>query len=286
MKILLVLAHFYRPQAQSIYSSTDPGGRDRRRQNLEDVLLDWRSHYSETATINIEHRKCEIFGTQRFQLDIRLVINGSHHLLDRKLLAAYGARAIDVSVEDPRMLPFAAHRVMADAAAAYDWFVYSEDDLVLRNADFFLRQAWFRQTFGPMRLLQPNRYEVNPGGTRFKTYIDGDLKRRLTAGYFERIPGELRLEAPWPGRTLQFARALNPHSGFFAITREELAYWMAQPHFLDLDSSFIGPMESAASLAMLKTFPVYKASGDSQDFCEIRHLDRKFSGLRLPEITI
>jgi hypothetical protein len=39
-------------------------------------------------------------------------------------------------------------------------------------------------------------------------------------------------------------------------------------------------MESAASLAMLKTFPVYKASQDSQDFCPIQHLDREYSGLR------
>jgi len=97
---------------------------------------------------------------------------------------------------------------------------------------------------------------------------------------FERVPRDACLEAGWGARNVTFARARNPHSGFLAITRSELAHWMAQPHFLDLDCSFVGPMESAASLAMLKTFPVYKASRDSQDFCQIQHLDRKFSALR------
>jgi hypothetical protein len=286
MKILLVLAHFYRAQEKSIYSSTDPRARDQRRRCLEEVLLDWRAHYGESATINIEHRKCEIASIGRFELDIRILIHGNDHLLDDGLLNSFSAKPINVELQDPRMLPFAAHRHMADQAQAYDWYVYSEDDLVLRDPSFFDKQQWLRDTFGEMRVMQPNRYETNPSGTRFKTFIDGDLRQHLTQRYFERIPGDACLEAEWGARNVTLARARNPHSGFFAITREELAYWMTQPQFLDLDCSLVGPLESAATLAMLKTFPVYKASGDSQDFCQIQHLDRKFSNMRLPVLEI
>lgn len=284
MKILLVLAHFYRPQEQSIYSSTNPTARDHRRRCLEEVLLDWRAHHGETATINIEHRKCEIHARGRFQLDIRILVHGEHHLLDQALLDTYAAKPVRVEVEEPRMLPFAAHRHMADHAGAYDWFVYSEDDLVLRDGGFFEKQQWFRDNFGGMRLLQPNRYETNPRGTRCKTFIDGDVRKHLTERYFEQVRGESQLEARWGLRNVTMSRARNPHSGFFAITRAELAHWMAQPHFLDLDCSFVGPLESAATLAMLKTFPMYKAWGDSQDFCQIQHLDRKFSALAFPAL--
>lgn len=284
IRILLVIAHFYRPQEKSIYSSTNPAARDRRRAALEQVLLAWRAHYGETATINIEHKKCEIHSASRFALDIRILIHGEHHLLDDKLLQSYSARTANVELQDPRMLPFAAHRLMADQAGRYDWYVYSEDDLVLHDGEFFARQQWFRDTFGPMRLLQPNRYETNPRGTRCKTFIDGDLKLRLTAPWFEKIAGEMSLASEWPGCSLGFSRTRNPHSGFFALNRDELAHWVAQPHFLDLDCSLVGPLESAATLAMLKTFPIYKAHGDSQVFCQIEHLDRKFSGLRFAEM--
>ncbi len=284
-RILLVIAHFYRPQEKSIYSSTNPAARGQRRASLEQVLLAWRAHYGETATINIEHKKCEIHSAGRFALDIRILVHGDHHLLDEKLLGTFSAKAVRVEVEDPKMLPFAAHRHMADNARAYDWYVYSEDDLVLHDGEFFARQQWFRDTFGPMRLLQPNRYETNPRGTRCMTFIDGDLRPHLTAPWFEKVDGEMALAAQWPTGLLEFRRARNPHSGFFALTRDELAHWAAQPHFLDLDCSLVGPLESAATLAMLKTFPIYKAYGDSQGFCQIEHLDRKFSNLRLPELS-
>jgi hypothetical protein len=84
------------------------------------------------------------------------------------------------------------------------------------------------------------------------------------------------------GRTGVFQRARNPHSGFYALTRDQLSYWMSQPHWLDRDCSFVSPLESAATLGIAKTFSIYKPFGASSGFLEIEHLDDRFSTMNLP----
>ena len=54
---------------------------------------------------------------------------------------------------------------------------------------------------------------------------------------------------------------------------------MSQPHWGDEDVSFISPLESAATLAVLKTFAIYKSYGPGLDFCEAEHADTRFSSL-------
>lgn len=259
--------------------------RERRRNALAQVLLNWRAHFSETATINIEQKQCEIYPGGQLSLDIFVLVSGEDHFLDVAFEKKFGLRRAQVTLEEPRMLPFAAHRLMADQVDHYDWFVYSEDDLVIRQADFFKRQHWFRKSFGPMCLLQPNRYEINPRGTRWKTYVDGAIRRRNTDPYFAKLAADTWLEGQWMGEALRFERTRNPHAGFFALSQQQLRHWMSCPHFLDLDCSFIGPLESAATLGLLKTFPVYKAHGSAQSFCELEHLDTKFSALRFPAFS-
>ena len=52
---------------------------------------------------------------------------------------------------------------------------------------------------------------------------------------------------------------------------------MAQQHFDERDCSFIGPLESAATLGALKTFPIYKPFARDAGWLEIQHLDQRFS---------
>jgi hypothetical protein len=61
-----------------------------------------------------------------------------------------------------------------------------------------------------------------------------------------------------------------------------MAYWAAQPHFLDRDTGFIGPLESAATLGIMRTFRVYKPAVENASFLEIEHHGTAFiSQLRL-----
>ena len=63
---------------------------------------------------------------------------------------------------------------------------------------------------------------------------------------------------------VKFARALNPHSGFFVLSAEQFDTMSRQQHFLDMDCSFISPLESAATLCLLKNFSVFKPRSEKE----------------------
>ena len=283
MKALLVIAHYFKPEPASAHSSTREGLQIQRRRALEQVFLSWSGQTRETATLDIATRSTRIAPGALGQLDIAVVVDGDRHLLDARLQQTYGLRVIRTQPGDSRLLPFMAHRVMADHATEYDWFIYSEDDLALRDPYAFTKLQWFQKQFGPDHVLQPNRFELSPVGVRHKTYIDGDLRPGLIEPLLARrasVPD--RLEFEFLNHQLMFVRARNPHSGCFALTAGQLDHWMRQAHFLDRDCSFISPLESAATLGIVKTFGVFKASAPDQGWFEIEHLDNKFSQLRLP----
>ncbi len=54
--------------------------------------------------------------------------------------------------------------------------------------------------------------------------------------------------------------------------------WARQPYFLDRDTRFIGPLESAATLGIMRTFRVYKAAAENAGFFEIEHFGTSFLG--------
>jgi hypothetical protein len=284
MKVLLSIAHYYRAEEDGRYASTGNVKRDVRAAVLQRVIEAWRGHFSESSILNIGRKAFEPVGGGEDSLDIVVLVRGDDHLLDPEFCVRHRIAVIQVQTDDPRKLPFGAHSVFADARLAYDMFVYSEDDL--RPPDGFLLRkiAGFSEEFGWRRLLMPNRYEWNLKGPALKTFIDGDLKSEFVKPYLDALPDESLLKQKLLGREINFVRARNPHSGFFALSAEQLEYWIQQPHFNDLDCSFIEPLESAATLGVMKTFPIYKTYARDLGWLEIEHLDRRYSDLKLPRI--
>jgi hypothetical protein len=58
-----------------------------------------------------------------------------------------------------------------------------------------------------------------------------------------------------------------------------MIYWSRQPHFLDRDTSFIGPLESAATLGIMRTFRIYKPTTSNAGFLEVQHSGQGFLNL-------
>lgn len=278
MRVLLAIIHYFKAEEASRHSSTDAHRRDQRAGVLRDVIDSWRGTFGATTTINIEHKRFERLRGAVDGLDIAVVTNGTDHLLDEEHAKLRGVRHVPAKVENPRMLGFAAQRLFADARNAYDLFCYSEDDLRVADPAFVAKIGAFQDAFGPRRLLMPNRFEWNRRGPTLKTWIDGDLRPGVTERWRDALPDEefLRLE-----RTT-FRRALNPHAGFHALSAVQLAHWMRQPHFGDGDCGFISPLESAATLGVMKTFPIYKSFGVDAGFLELEHMDTRFSNMKLP----
>ena len=278
MRVLLAIIHYFRAEDGSRHSSTDAHRREQRAAALRRAIESWRGTLGATTALNIEHKRFERIRGAVDGLDIVVLTNGSDHLLDEDHAKARGVRHVTVRVENPRMLGFAARRLFAETRNAYDLFCYAEDDLRLTDPGFVAKIMAFQDAFGWRRLLMPNRFEWNAAGPTLKTWIDGDLRPGATEGWRAPLPDDefLRLGP------VTFRRALNPHSGFHALTAVQLAHWMRQPHFGDDDCGFVSPLESAATLGVLKTFPIYKPFGPDAGFLEIEHLDTRFSGMALP----
>jgi hypothetical protein len=282
MRILLAIAHFFRAEEGSNHSSTDAHRRDQRAQAVRNVIDSWRAHFGQVAYLNVATRSFEKMIGPADQLDIVMLVNGEDHLLDNEFCNTRGIRLYDAKLKNPRKLGFCAHRLFAKARNGYDVFVFSEDDLRPANSDIIYRILTFQEAFGYRRLLQPNRFELNINGPEIKTYIDGPLNPMMLSPYENALPDERFLTLREGGRNVSFQRATNPHSGFFAITAEQLTHWMAQPHFNDEDCSFYTPLESSATLGILKTFSIYKPFGRSSGWLELWHLDNRFSAMDLP----
>lgn len=177
---------------------------------------------------------------------------------------------------EPLRLGFACHGVLAERIGAYDWYGYMEDDLILQDPLFFDKLAWFLDQAGPGALLLPHRYEIRPGSAE-KLYIDGHLSADFAAPWATDTDRE-PLVCQALGTPVAFERPHNPHAGCFFLNAAQMAHWAAQPHFGDQDTAFAGPLESAATLGMLKTFRIHKPAPECAGFLEIRHAGNRYLG--------
>src|SRR5262249_279910 len=152
---------------------------------------------------------------------------------------------------EPMLLGFECHAALRERRGQYDYYGYLEDDLILHDPWFFAKLASFDKAVGTECLLQPNRYESAPQGAARQGYVDGNMPVGWTAPYQNvneqhTLAGEV-LDAP-----IRFVRALNPHSGCFFLNAAQLDHWVGQPWYLDRDTSFVGPLESAATLGIMR----------------------------------
>jgi hypothetical protein len=161
----------------------------------------------------------------------------------------------------------------------YDYYCYLEDDLLVFDPWFFVKVRWFASLAGSDCLLQPNRFEASVRGPVRKAYVDGDLALRITAPFQDIRAKPVQFHGRVMGTPVSFRRVLNPHSGCFFLGAEQMARWARQSYFLDRDTSFIGPLESAATLGVMRTFRVYKPDAASASFLEVRHHGSAFLGL-------
>ena len=132
-----------------------------------------------------------------------------------------------------------------------------EDDILLTDADFFLKLRCFNRAFGDQYLLMPNRIEtMEQHGQLRRFYIDGDYNPAASEAY--RLSTAQLLCFPHLGEMVRFEQPSNLHSGCFFLNREQARIYAGSPHAAAIDTSFHGPLESAATLGMLKTFQLVK----------------------------
>lgn len=211
-------------------------------------------------------------------LDIVVVVVEERHALDRVTLPAGTFTVERVGLDalggDPRMLGFACRDVLGERAAGYDWIGYFEDDTVVGDPWFLRKIALLEHCSEGEAVLFPNRFEADPTGRFPKLYVDGPMPPEATARWQD-VGRHSSMTMPHLAEVVTVERPTNPHAGCWFLSRRQFARWRAQSYFSARRPSFIGPLESAATLGIMRTFRIYKPALDSAAFLEAEHLNNR-----------
>jgi hypothetical protein len=281
MRILAAIPHFYHAARTSSPDGRDHGSvgqhAETRAAALSTCIAALHQLYGPAQHIIVQATRVALPANTRTsgQVDVVVCTTGEDHLLDRLRLPA-GSYRRHATGCPPALLGFECHAVLRDRLGEYDYYAYLEDDLIARDPWFFVKQAWFTSQLGDDVLLQPNRFEVGPLlGLVHKAYIDGDLIDEATTPFQDFLDRPIATGSLL-GTTVTFERAKCPHAGCFFLNARQMLAWSKQPYFLDRDTSFIGPLESAATLGVMRTFRVYKSAREHAGFLEIEHFGTGF----------
>lgn len=268
------------------YSGTgDPNGYGSRRQGarvarsiaLAQCLssLIRLKHSTQDAILNIGNRTIDYLSNEihaRSNEAIRieiLVCTDGRHQLDEILnhYDQYIERRI-IDVDDPRLLPLAARdELISHSKIEADLYTYLEDDIIIHDSSYFHKQDWFLRKTNDQLSLMPHRYEsINRQGIR-SLLVDGPLD----AGFISKFasPQENVASGLFRGiEQVSFDIANNPHSGTFTLSKKQAL--QLQKESLPT-SGFVGPLETAATLTVLKFFPVLKPSKEYRSFLMVEH---------------
>ncbi|MBD2200513.1 MULTISPECIES: calcium-binding protein [Calothrix] len=278
MRILFTIAHFFNPHGQGKHASQRKDPRPRLIALTQSLAALHQLFGKSQSIINVGQRVAlPANQAQADNLDIVICTTQGHHLLNHLALPSHFYHNHATQVE-PMLLGFECQAILRDSLGKYDYYCFLEDDLILHDPWFFIKLNWFTQQAGNLNLLQPNRYEVATHNLTCKAYIDGDLLPGITAK-FQNIHENQQIYGKIMGMPIQFRRSLNPHSGCYFLNANQMEYWANQPYFLDRDTSFISPLESAATLGIMKTFHVYKSVPEQANFLEIQHFGSAFISL-------
>lgn len=313
MRILVVIPHFFRPDADGKYGSARHDPRPRiaaLSQAIQALHSLFNAH--QVAFQDQPQQGLQIQQVNQWtscELDILLCTTGDRHLLAKLPVSSHLFQHIALDCPD-RELGFYCQRVLGDRLSEnYDYYCYLEDDLTIRDPLFFLKQQWFQSFLGESAILQPHRFEwSNPAlnnscasrgvgenpdsstsdwvnspnfdstsshhpGSYHKVYVDPDFESKTgqNPGFAHHFTEQRVLVGQFLGQPIQFDRAGNPHAGCFFLTRSQMALWASAVDFGQPSSQFIGPLESAASLHLMRYFRVYKPALPCANFLEIEH---------------
>jgi hypothetical protein len=263
--VLVAIPHFYRWNAAGKYGS-ERAARAGRAAIVAECLraLYVRVGQSQLISTVLSGTLAEAEANQgiRVQIDVVVCTTGDDHLLDALPTLAF--RHHDTSAE-PRFLGYECHQVLADALGSFDYYCYLEDDLAILDPLFFCKLRWFTATFGENALLLPNRYTLTSRGKHYFEPVRARDPNR---------PPSRRLSASLMGLDLSFREPRNLHSGCFFLTETQMRRWSERLYFMDRSDALIGPLESAATLGIGRTFALYKPFDDNAGFLELHDLGR------------
>lgn len=277
MRILITIPHYFDPAGDGRYGSTQQNPQPRIAA-LTYCLRNLRTLYANPQEVwrrdGDRLRPAPANAGQSMEMDIVICTLCDRHLLDQVAMppASFSQRGVEC---DPIHLGFECHQVLGEGLGRYDLYGYMEDDLLLHDPAFFTKICWLHgvigEEMGEKIVVQPNRFERYISPTQLKkVYIDFEFSAPSA-----RPQSSFTVEQC--GHAIELHTTSNPHAGCFFLSQQQMRHWAAQPHFGQPDASFVGPLESAATLGLIRTFQVLKTAPAHASFLEIEHFGQQWS---------
>jgi len=280
VRLHLAIAHYFNPDGGGQHGSLSSDPTPRVKALRQVVLQLHRLFGGPSGSLNHLQRCVDQIADGVGDLNITVCVVDNAHLLHH-LQDLMDAGAFNIRIctpKTPKHLGFECHRALAETHQHYDYCGYLEDDIVITDADFFLKLRQFNRCFGDDYLLQPNRIETSQDLTSLRRfYIDGDYNPSASESYRHAMTVDLCMEHL--GEPVSFQQPFNTHSGCFFLNHCQASTYFSGPHWAEEDVSFHGPLESAATLGVMKTFQIMKPTLKSGRFLTVEHAGRNFMGL-------
>lgn len=279
MHLLICVAHYYNGEGGGAHGSLSPDPAPRIAA-LRQLILQLHRLFGEPAGVLNHLKRCiEQASDGGGSIQIKICTTANDHLLHHLHDLSDHFEQVICEPSHPKLLGFECHRILREnAAGAHDYYGYMEDDLLITDADFFAKLKYFNATFGNSYLLQPNRIETSEDLKRLRRfYIDGDYHPPASEQWRQSMQTELAMQHL--AEVVRFRQPLNLHSGCFFLNAQQAHQYFESDASRSLDTSYHGPLESAASLGVMKTFQIMKPAIENGRFLTIEHAGRNFMGL-------
>ena len=211
-------------------------------------------------------------------IDCHVFVCGDDYLADA--LKAFERRITvhQLSLDDPRRLPFAVRDFLLkdEAAGDADLSLYLEDDLVIQDRLYLDKLLWFCRKTNHRFALMPHRYELTGYHLTPRLFVDGPIDVSVLPVHQQ--PAEHVASGFFVGGDhIHFDIASNPHSGSFSFSAQQRQQILAAGV---ADEGFIGPLETVATFTVLQHLPVMKPSWPQRDFLLLEHAHPSFLAAR------
>ena len=279
LRILLAMPHFYKsdPASEHGFGHDAP---EKRAAIVSDCVRALRLTFSTPRTYSafvseadghIYVRKFPADTWNACEIDLAICTTmGEDHVLPLLDVPENWYKQVKVVLDNPRHLPFGCLQYLRQHRGEYDYYGYLEDDCKITDPMFFQKLGWFESMFGPDAVLLPHRFCRYGYPKVQKIYGDPEMQENFIGKWmnYQRRPV---LSAPWGGQVLHFRKPHNPHAGCFFLSAAQFERFCARKENFQPTAEFISPLESAATLTMMKTFDVYKPDFAQASFFEIEH---------------
>lgn len=284
MRLRAIVPHFFREGASEAgggYGSGRHGNRMARCISLARCIgsilalnrssRDWILNHAEQH-LELTPALPEVYPS--LQVDLHLFVIGDDWLQDVVEMYLPRIHLHQLSLNDPRQLPLVAVRQLLDMPSSCDMSLYLEDDLVIQDQHYVDKLAWFYQETNHRFVLMPHRRELAIANAPQSLYVDGPIK---FSGQSEPVWSDqenvVATGCFMGGPEVTFCKDLNPHSGSFCVTADQLRVLQ---HSDWPPSTFVGPLETAATGTIVNHFPVLKAAWSCRDFLVLEHGNPSF----------